>query len=77
MLDPEDDTKAVIEVKVRLSEKYMIANSSPALQLLAIKIHCRSNTNGSGTGNVTRIRLGQKAFITSHSQIIQYFECSR
>jgi len=60
MLNPEDATKAVIEVKARLSEKYMISNLGPARQFLGIEIHREEN----GTITGTAISLGQKAFIT-------------
>ena len=52
---PEAATKAAIEVKVKLSEKYKITNLGPARQFLGIEIHC------DGTG----ISLGQKAYITT------------
>jgi hypothetical protein len=51
---PEAATKAAIEVKGKLSEKYMITNLGLACQFLGIKIHYE----------VTRISLSQKAFIT-------------
>jgi hypothetical protein len=59
MLYPDDATKATIEGKARLSEKYNIINLGPALQFLGIEI--RSDENGTGTA----ISLGQKAFITT------------
>jgi hypothetical protein len=65
MLYPEDATKAAIEVKARLSEKYKITNIGPAHQFLAIEIHPELNSNSTGTGTITGIRLGQKAFITT------------
>jgi len=40
MLYPETATKAKIEMKAKLSEKYMITNLSPACQFLGIEIHC-------------------------------------
>ena len=64
MLYPEDATKAAIEVKARLSEKYMITNLGPALQFLDIGIHREENCTGTGTGTGTGISFGQKAFIT-------------
>jgi len=57
MLYPKDATKAAIEVKARLLEKYKITNLGPARQFLGIEIHCEEH----GTG----ISLGQKAFITT------------
>jgi len=57
MLYPKDATKAVIEVKARLSEKYKITNLGPARQFLGIEKH--RNDNGTG------ISLGQNAFITT------------
>jgi len=56
-------TRAVIEVKVKLSEKYKITNLGSARQFLSIEIHCDEN----GTG----ISLDQKAFITT---ILQLFD---
>jgi len=53
----ESATKAVIEVKAKLSEKYKITNLGPARQFLGIEIHHDEN----GTG----ISLGQKAYITT------------
>jgi len=52
---PEAATKAVIEVKAKLSEKYKITSLGPARQFLGIEIH------RDGTG----ISLGQKAYITT------------
>jgi len=52
---PEAATKATIEVKVKLSEKYNITNLGPASQSLGIEIHC------DGTG----ISLRHKAYITT------------
>jgi len=52
---PEAATKAAIEVKAKLSEKYKITNLGPARQFLGIKIH----------RDGTRISLGQKAYITT------------
>jgi hypothetical protein len=63
MLYPEDATKAAIEVKARLSEKYKITNLGPARQFLGIKIHCEENSTS--TGPSTTISLGQKTFITT------------
>jgi len=57
MLYPKDTTKAEIEVKARLLEKYKITNLGPERQFLGIEIHCEEN----GTG----ISPGQKAFITT------------
>jgi len=37
---PEAATKAAIEVKAKLSEKYEIRNLGPACQFLGIEIHC-------------------------------------
>jgi hypothetical protein len=37
---PEAATKAAIEVKAKLSEKYKITNLGTACQLLGIEIHC-------------------------------------
>jgi hypothetical protein len=67
MLYLEDATKAAIDVKARLSEKYKITNLGPARQFLGIEIHREKNCTGTGTGTstVTSIRLGQKAFITT------------
>jgi len=59
MFYPEDATKAEIEVKARVSEKYKITNPGPAHQFLGIEIH--REENGTSTG----ISLGQKAFITT------------
>jgi hypothetical protein len=47
----EAATKAAIEVKAKLSEKYKITNLGPARQLLDIDIHC----NGPG------VSISQKA----------------
>jgi len=55
MMYPKDATKAAIEVKARLSEKYKITNLGPASQSLGIDIHRNEN----GTGTV--ISLGQTA----------------
>jgi len=52
---PEAATKAAIEVKAKLSEKYKITSLGPACQFLGIEIH------RDGTG----ISLGQKAYITT------------
>jgi len=57
MLYPKDGTKAAIEVRTRLSERYMISNLGPACQSIGIEIH--RDENG------TFISLGQKAFITT------------
>jgi hypothetical protein len=54
---PEAATKAVIEVKAKLSEKYKITNLCPEYHFLGIKIYRDEN----GTG----ITLGQKASITT------------
>jgi hypothetical protein len=54
MLYPKESTKAAIEVKARLSEKYKFTKFTPARQFLRIRIHPTEN----GTG----ISLGQKAF---------------
>ena len=43
MLYPQDATKAVIEVKARLSEKYMITNLGLAHQFLGIEYHREEN----------------------------------
>jgi len=59
MLYSEDATKAAIEVKARLSEKYKITILCPACQFLGIEIH--REENGTGTG----ISLGQMAFINT------------
>jgi hypothetical protein len=59
MLYPDDATKATIQGKARLSEKYNIINLGPALQFLGIDIQ----HDEIGTG--TAISLGQKAFITT------------
>jgi len=48
MLYPIDVTKAGIEVKARLSEKYKITNLSPARQFLGIEIHFKQNGNCTG-----------------------------
>ena len=40
---PEAATKATIEVKAKLSEKYKITNLGPACQFLGIEIHCEDN----------------------------------
>jgi hypothetical protein len=53
----ESASKAAIEVKAKLSEKYKITNLGPARQFLGIEIH----RDEKGTG----ISLGQKAFITT------------
>jgi len=37
---PEAATKAAIEVKAKLSEKFKITNLGPACQFLGIEIHC-------------------------------------
>jgi hypothetical protein len=55
MLYRKDTTKAAMEVKSWLSEKYKITNLGPACQFLSIEIHPEEN----GTG----ISLGQRAFI--------------
>jgi hypothetical protein len=52
---PEAATKAAIEVKGKLSEKYMITNLIPARQFLGIEIHCED----------TGISFGQKVYITT------------
>jgi len=57
LLYPKDTTKAAIEVKARLSEKYKITNPGRVRQFLSVEIHCEDN----GTG----ISLGRKAFLTS------------
>jgi len=55
-------TKAAIEVKAKLSEKYKITNLGPARQFLGIEIH---------RGEIgTRISLGQIAYITT---ILRWF----
>jgi hypothetical protein len=54
---PEAATKAAIEVKAKLSEKYKILNLSPACHFLGIEIY----RDEIGTG----ISLGQKAYITT------------
>jgi hypothetical protein len=53
---PEAATKATIELKAKLSEKYKIMNLGLARQFLGIEIYLEAN----GTG----ISLGQKAYIT-------------
>ena len=63
MLYPEEATKAAIEVKARLSEKYTITNLGPASQFLGIEIH--SGENSTGIGTCTAISLGQKTFIST------------
>jgi hypothetical protein len=55
MAYPEAATKAAIEVKAKLSEKYIITNLGPARQFLGIEIH-RDDTG---------ISLGQKAYIAT------------
>jgi hypothetical protein len=55
----EDGTKAAIEVKARLLEKYKITNPIQACQFLGIEIHPEENCTGTG------ISLDQKAFITT------------
>jgi len=55
MSSAEAATKAAIEVKAKLSEKYKITNLGPARQFLDIEIH-RDDTG---------ISLGQKAYITT------------
>jgi hypothetical protein len=52
---PEAATKAAIEVKAKISEKYKITNLGPAYQFLSIEI----NRNG------TRVSLGEKGYITT------------
>jgi len=52
---PEAATKAAIEVKVKLSEKYKITNIGPARQFLGIEIH----------HDDIRISLSQKAYIAT------------
>jgi hypothetical protein len=52
---PEASTKAAIEVKMKLLEKYKIMNLGPARQFLGIEIH------RDGTG----VSLSQKAYITT------------
>jgi len=52
---PEAATKAVIEVKAKLSEKYKIMNLGPTCQFLGIKIH----------HDDTEISLGQKDNIST------------
>jgi hypothetical protein len=61
MLYPEDAIKAAIEVKARLSERFMITNLGPARQFLSINIHLEENCTCAGTA----ISLGQKAIITT------------
>ena len=51
----EAATKAAIEVKAKLSEKYKITNLGPARQFLGIEIH----------RNDTGISLGQKSYIAT------------
>ena len=65
MLYSEDATKAAIEVKARLSEKYKITILCPACQFLGIEIHREENGTSTSTCTVTGISLGQKAFITT------------
>ena len=57
----EDATKAAIEVKARLLEKYKSTDLGPARQFPGIDIHCKEN----GASYGTAITLGQKAFITT------------
>jgi len=57
MLHSQDTTKAVIEVKARLSEKYKITNLGLACQIFTIAIHPMENCTG--------MSLGKKAFITT------------
>jgi len=66
IIDPEDATKPVIEVKARLSQQYKITNHRPACQFVGIEIHHEENSTGTGTSTSTStsISLGQKAFIT-------------
>jgi len=52
---PEAPTKAPIEVKANLSEKYMVMHLGPARHFLGIEIH------RDGTG----LSLGQKGYITT------------
>jgi len=52
---PEAATKAAIEVKAKLSEKYKITNLGPARQFLGIEI----------LHDDTGITLGQKAYVTT------------
>jgi len=54
---PQAATKAAIEVKAKLSEKYKITNFGPARQFLGIEIYRDKN----GTG----ISLSQKAYMTT------------
>jgi hypothetical protein len=63
MLYPEDATKAAIEVKARLSEKYKITILGPAHKFLGIEIRRDENSTGTGTG--TGISLGQMTFINT------------
>ena len=51
----EAATKAAIEVKAKLSEKYKMTNLRPARQFLGIEIH----RNGNG------VSLGQKRYLTT------------
>jgi hypothetical protein len=64
MLYPEDTTKAAIEVKARVSEKYKITNPGPARQFLVFEIHHAENGTSTGTSTGTNISLAQNAFIT-------------
>ena len=51
---PDAATKAAIEVKAKLPEKYKIMNLGPAHQGLGVEIHCNS----------TGVSLSQKAYFT-------------
>jgi hypothetical protein len=57
MLCSKDDTKAAIEDKPRLSEKYNITNLGMACQFLGIEIHREEHRTGTG------ISLAQMAFL--------------
>jgi len=52
---PEAATKAAIEVRAKLSEKYKITNLCPAHQFLGIELHRDGN----------RVSLGQQSYITT------------
>jgi hypothetical protein len=54
---PEAASKAGIDVKVKLSEKYKITNLGPACQFVGIGIHRTGTRDGTGVG------LGQTAYI--------------
>jgi len=59
MLNSKDTTKAAIQVKARLPEKYKITDLGSAHQSLRIEIHREENSSATG------INLVQKPFITT------------